>query len=62
MAKVAIHEFIFEDGTPTGCGTALELQHWTDQGVFEGVVLGKVIGYEPAICDRKRAAQWGLAA
>jgi hypothetical protein len=60
--KVPVYEWLDEDGRPSGCGTAVEMEYWKAEGVFrEGEKLGKVLCYEPASEDERRKAAWGIA-
>lgn len=62
-ALVPVYDFLLADGTPTGCGTQVEFDYWTAEGVFpEGSKLGAIITHEPAALDAKRIAAWGIAA
>jgi hypothetical protein len=58
---VPVYEWLLADGTPIGCGTKLEMDYWTAEGVFVGYRLGKVLCQEPASEDERRKAAWGLA-
>lgn len=52
---------IRHEGTVIGCGTALELAYWSEQGVFPaGAETGPIIGYEPPSKDERRKADWGI--
>lgn len=60
---VAVHEWLADDGTVLGCGTACELEHWKSQGVnADGDRLGNIIAHEPASEDARRRAAWAIAA
>lgn len=56
-ATVPVYEWI-EAGEPVGCGTALELNHWTAEGIFVGTALGNVLTHEPASMDERRRVEW----
>lgn len=59
-ATVPVYEFQLADGTPVGCGTQVELDYWTAEGVMDGYQLGPVLGHEPASEDDKRRKLWGV--
>jgi len=59
---VDIHEWQFADGKVFGCGTALELRYWQQEGIVDpDATLGKVIDRESARDDERRKTMWGLA-
>ncbi len=61
MQTVKVHEFIFADGQPFGCGTALELKYWQSEGVIDPEArLGSYLCDEPASEDERRS--WGVMA
>lgn len=61
MATVPVYEFVFADGTSFGCGTALELRYWQQEGIIDPEArLGKLIGHEPASEDERRKSCWGI--
>lgn len=51
---VPVYEWLLADGTPTGCGTEVEFNHWKG----EGDRLGAVLTFEPASEDARRVAAW----
>jgi len=53
-----VHDFLDASGVAVGCGTKLELDYWTAEGVLVGVSLGRIITHEPAAMDEKRKAAW----
>lgn len=53
-----VHEFLDADGETVGCGTKLEFDHWTAEGVMVDCSLGAVISHEPAEMDEQRKASW----
>lgn len=56
---IAVYEFLAADGTGLGCGTALELAHWQEEGVLQPTdKLGAIIGYEKPSKDEKRKLAW----
>lgn len=57
---VEVYNFVLADGTPYGCGTALEHSYWTEQGVFVDVLLGDVLCLEPSSENEKRKLAWGI--
>lgn len=59
---VAVHEWKYADGVVAGCGTVAEHAHWTAEGTLDGVMLGGIIGFEPASEDARRAAAWARIA
>lgn len=62
MQKVPVYDWVLENGRPFGCGTALEFNYWSSEGVIpQGSRLAKVITHEPASEDERRKAAWGLA-
>lgn len=62
MQKVTVYDWVLADGTPFGCGTALEFDYWTREGVNpQGSRLADVITHEPASEDERRKAAWGIA-
>ena len=60
MATIPIYEFLEDGNVVVGCGSQLEHDYWTAEGVFVGQTLGKVLGYEPASEDDKRKMAWGV--
>jgi len=61
MQTVKVHEFIFADGQPFGCGTALELKYWQSEGVIDPEArLGSYLCDEPASEDERRKTCWGI--
>lgn len=62
MASVPVFDWVLADGTGFGCGTRVEFDYWTAQGVNpEGSRLGAISGREPAAADERRKAQWGVS-
>jgi len=55
-----VHEFLDADGETVGCGTKLELDHWTAEGVMVDCSLGAVVTHEPAEMDEQRKVEWAL--
>lgn len=61
MQTVKVHEFVFADGQPFGCGTALELEYWQREGIIDPAArLGDCIGEEPSSEDERRKTCWGI--
>ena len=59
MPQVPIYDWL-SDGDVFGCGTKVEFDHWTNEGVNpKDAQLGAVIGFEPPYMDENRAALWG---
>lgn len=58
IETIPVYKFHLADGTEVGCGTKVEFDYWTEQGVFEGYVLGEVLCHEPASEDERRKAAW----
>lgn len=62
VPMVPVYEWLDADGRPTGCGTKLEFDHWTSEGVLnEGDRLGGVLCHEPASRDERRKVVWGMS-
>ena len=57
---VNVYEFLDASGATVGCGTQVEFDYWTGEGVFVGYRLGAVITQEPAAMDAQRRVAWGL--
>lgn len=58
---VSVYEFTCA-GVVTGCGTKVEFDYWTSQGVFpEGSAIGREIASENASEDAARKQAWGIA-
>ena len=61
MATVPVYEFLFADGSSFGCGTALELRYWQQEGIIDPEArLGAIISHEPASEDERRKSCWGI--
>lgn len=60
--QIPVYEFLIDGNVVVGCGTQLEYDYWTAEGVFDGYALGKVLSYEPASEDDARKLAWGVAA
>jgi len=62
MPTVPVYEWLLSNGVGFGCGTRVEFDYWTAQGVNpEGSRCGRIIGYENPSADERRKAQWEAA-
>lgn len=57
-----VYKFLNTNGRSIGCGTKVELDYWTAEGVMVGVTLGAVIAHEPAEMDERRKVAWAKVA
>ena len=61
MTTVPVYDFVYADGTAFGCGTALELRYWQQEGIIDPEArIGNLIGHEPASEDERRKTCWGI--
>jgi len=61
MQTVTVYDFVFADGVSFGCGTALELKYWQQEGVIDpDARLGSPLCEEPASEDARRKTCWGI--
>jgi hypothetical protein len=59
QAQVPVYEWVLDGNVSIGCGTKLEFDFWTLEGVVTpGTVLGKILTYEPASENERRKRLW----
>lgn len=55
MSFVPVYNWLMPDGNGFGCGTRVEFDYWSAQGVNpQGATLGEIICHEPASRDEQR--------